>query len=1161
MRDLPMTTNQARRGSALAVAFSVLLLIGALLLISSDQVLGVNRLQAMTSARQKAVYAAEAVAAMKEIVLVDLAASNDLAGLDSKPSPNYGAQWFGDCLVRWRIEPVRLQTGTDFTVNPTAAVDAVATGMSASYKENTDVYSYRIATEAFALADPDNGAGNAADLSDNEARKSTDLPPARAPWHPTTGASERTGVVQTSRIVQLKLNSLFKYAIFYASEGPTGDIELHPGNGATMKVAGAVHSNGAIYLAGGNGNGNGLGGPPPNDGGGAIFGGVLSGLGRPTTVVGVDGVFRMVKFNNLKVNQLIPFAVPPGALSALNGIPDDNTSKFLLNDIPLTRNNDSRSHRDYVGAPANNRMADDFGPFVRDGNRGASVVKTLNNIPELAGRPFEMQKEAPTGSFLAVKAAGDSATDPTKWTITPQLAGQQVYYLRRDRGVVGAARVEKASTLIATHGAPIADLYYAAAPADGIVTRATLEGGGQTIAQITAADPTVRPVDRVLAKGMPLFSQDTNGNGLLDPGEETAAADVAQPSTASGAAASFNAAFNRWLRNGHYVEKARVDSGGGRFGLNVRGRSIPDSAALTDAVLLAMTTPPVATDPIYNDPMVPRSFSADMVQYLRSRYVVHVGPHDVTALFFPTPSAVGTGLSATYFDNINFTGATVVRTDATVDFDFGNGSPDPAIGPEQFSARWTGQIAAEFGETYTFFARSDDGVRLTIDGQVVINDFTDQSASDLGPSGTIVMTAGKKVDILLEWYENSGEAEIHLKWQSPSMGIAQPVVVPQVRLFPPVATATTLLAFESRMLNRREAYYMQGRGYPEATATAPLATAPANYQINVLTLNVDRVQDWLRTTLWSAIDTTFVGTDKAKDHFNGLIYVARHRRDLNGDLDGDGNAVNDGDGFFHPVFNPGSTLVDPSPIAGGINTPQDAVFHDAVRLAQAERIDWGGTVAREGGGTRRAGLTVVTPNHCYLLKDFNLIPDSDPAVSNPARLPALSDPATAAANMRTQLRALTEIEETEINFPPCAVFADDISVQSSSWIDQDQPGLIGSGPPAASETWYHLSLIVNNLPTDATNAADEGSGGTHNVLRFLENWDNVDFHVRGSLVVMNRMRYSRGRLGASASPAFYVPPRRDMRFNTDLLARSGQPPFAPFGVQVIRNVSTIVPIR
>ena len=83
----------------------------------------------------------------------------------------------------------------------------------------------------------------------------------------------------------------------------------------------------------------------------------------------------------------------------------------------------------------------------------------------------------------------------------------------------------------------------------------------------------------------------------------------------------------------------------------------------------------------------------------------------------PTAAAGGPGTvsSATYFDNLDFTGATVTRIDPTVDFAWGSGSPAPRIGADTFSVRWTGQVQAPFSKPQ-FYTVSDDGVRLWVNG-------------------------------------------------------------------------------------------------------------------------------------------------------------------------------------------------------------------------------------------------------------------------------------------------------------------------------------------------------------------------------------------------------------------------------------------------------------
>ena len=66
----------------------------------------------------------------------------------------------------------------------------------------------------------------------------------------------------------------------------------------------------------------------------------------------------------------------------------------------------------------------------------------------------------------------------------------------------------------------------------------------------------------------------------------------------------------------------------------------------------------------------------------------------ITIVVTGAGGGTGDGLSATYYDNINFTGTTVSRIDPTVNFNWGAGSPAAGIGIDTFSVRWTGEVLA-----------------------------------------------------------------------------------------------------------------------------------------------------------------------------------------------------------------------------------------------------------------------------------------------------------------------------------------------------------------------------------------------------------------------------------------------------------------------------------
>jgi len=168
--------------------------------------------------------------------------------------------------------------------------------------------------------------------------------------------------------------------------------------------------------------------------------------------------------------------------------------------------------------------------------------------------------------------------------------------------------------------------------------------------------------------------------------------------------------------------------------------------------------------------------------YYRVRAYNDVGYSEYSNEAGATPIQLGsgTGLAGEYYDNADLTNLVMTRTDATINFDWGNGSPDPAIGPETFSVRWTGYVEPLYSETYTFETFSDDGDRLWVDGVQLTDDWKTQHGGKTD-SGTIALTAGVKYPITLEFMENTGGAAIQLHWSSASQ---EKQIVPMTQLYP-----------------------------------------------------------------------------------------------------------------------------------------------------------------------------------------------------------------------------------------------------------------------------------------------------------------------------------------------------------------------------------------
>jgi hypothetical protein len=143
------------------------------------------------------------------------------------------------------------------------------------------------------------------------------------------------------------------------------------------------------------------------------------------------------------------------------------------------------------------------------------------------------------------------------------------------------------------------------------------------------------------------------------------------------------------------------------------------------------------------------------------------------------------GLSGAYYDNRDFTGLKFTRIDPTIDFNWGSGSPDPRISKDTFSVRWQGQLKAIEAGKYTLRTLSDDGVRVRVSGVLRINNWTNHLAT-YNTSTTFTLAAGQRVDLVVEYFDNTGASTVRLEWKRP--GSASYTVIPQSQLLAP-ATA------------------------------------------------------------------------------------------------------------------------------------------------------------------------------------------------------------------------------------------------------------------------------------------------------------------------------------------------------------------------------------
>ncbi len=119
------------------------------------------------------------------------------------------------------------------------------------------------------------------------------------------------------------------------------------------------------------------------------------------------------------------------------------------------------------------------------------------------------------------------------------------------------------------------------------------------------------------------------------------------------------------------------------------------------------------------------------------------------------------GLKAEYFANPELSGTPVlVRTDPTIDFQWGSGSPDSAVPNDNFSVRWSGTYGpVKSSGVYLFSVMQDDGVRVFLDGEKVYDQW---GGNCIRNTFEVTLEAGRVYDLVVEYQELQHGAECSL---------------------------------------------------------------------------------------------------------------------------------------------------------------------------------------------------------------------------------------------------------------------------------------------------------------------------------------------------------------------------------------------------------------
>jgi len=270
------------------------------------------------------------------------------------------------------------------------------------------------------------------------------------------------------------------------------------------------------------------------------------------------------------------------------------------------------------------------------------------------------------------------------------------------------------------------------------------------------------------------------------------------------------------------------------------------------------------------------------------------GPGTVTVSGVPRPPLLPGGLRAEYFDDKDLSELRLVRKDPSINFHWVLESPDPRVDWDTFSARWTGRLTPRFTEPYQFIVRVNDGVRMWLDGKLIIDNWTYHAGRP--DYATAVLHTNVAHHLRVEYYEATDHADVSLAWESKSQ--RREIIPPECLssswylvdtvIAPPDPTSPVgVPRFSGMRVSPRDVWIPTGTRYS-------FKAIPVNQYGETIdaSAHFDAAGNPINTAVkWTVIPG---GRINLYDEYGGAAYVPHRLERANGEIDGNGVFTSDG---------------------------------------------------------------------------------------------------------------------------------------------------------------------------------------------------------------------------------------------------------------------------